>query len=161
MNRLCVHTITTKPLSVEECFASIRRAAWPELPFGGMRSRDVIFPVLKRRPLDAGLDIVSLCRGGFFPATTDAARQSAIDDNLRAKLNKPPPSVHAHCVGRRARVARAKPGGGKPEANHRWNWFGAGRSRHAGVKFAHRAAASSLRRPPHAVNTMRQAHEIL
>ena len=33
---------------------------------------------------DSGLEVVSLCRGGFFPADTDIARKAAIDDNLRA-----------------------------------------------------------------------------
>ena len=33
---------------------------------------------------DAGLKVVSLCRGGFFPAADAAGRQAAIDDNLRA-----------------------------------------------------------------------------
>ncbi|MGA2619548.1 MAG: sugar phosphate isomerase/epimerase family protein [Thermoguttaceae bacterium] len=33
---------------------------------------------------DAGLEVVSLCRGGFFPAPDAAARRAAIDDNLRA-----------------------------------------------------------------------------
>ncbi|MFZ4767071.1 MAG: sugar phosphate isomerase/epimerase family protein [Roseimicrobium sp.] len=33
---------------------------------------------------NAGLEVVSLCRGGFFPAVTAQGRQAAIDDNLRA-----------------------------------------------------------------------------
>jgi sugar phosphate isomerase/epimerase len=33
---------------------------------------------------DAGLEIVSFCRGGFFPAKTAEGLQAAIDDNLLA-----------------------------------------------------------------------------
>lgn len=33
---------------------------------------------------DSGLKIVSLCRGGFFPAKDKARRKTAIDDNLKA-----------------------------------------------------------------------------
>jgi sugar phosphate isomerase/epimerase len=33
---------------------------------------------------DSGLEIVSLCRGGFFPATTAEKRQAALDDNRKA-----------------------------------------------------------------------------
>jgi sugar phosphate isomerase/epimerase len=33
---------------------------------------------------DAGLRVSSLCRGGYFPATTEAERRERIDDNLRA-----------------------------------------------------------------------------
>jgi sugar phosphate isomerase/epimerase len=32
---------------------------------------------------EAGLEIVSLCRGGFFPAATAEGRQAALDDNRR------------------------------------------------------------------------------
>lgn len=32
----------------------------------------------------AGIEVVSLCRGGFFPATSGMGRQKAIDDNLKA-----------------------------------------------------------------------------
>ncbi|HEU4634664.1 MAG TPA: sugar phosphate isomerase/epimerase family protein [Edaphobacter sp.] len=33
---------------------------------------------------DSGLKVSSLCRGGMFPAATDAERRERIDDNLRA-----------------------------------------------------------------------------
>ena len=33
---------------------------------------------------DSGLEVVSLCRGGFFPAADEAGCRLAIDDNLRA-----------------------------------------------------------------------------
>jgi len=39
--------------------------------------------VVGRQARQAGLSIVSLCRGGFFPGTDLATRQAAIDDNRR------------------------------------------------------------------------------
>lgn len=82
--KLCVHTITTKPWSIEESMD-----AFAEAGVGGI--------TVWRNTLDGrsiqetgdrirsnGLEIVSLCRGGFFPADTASQRQAAIDDNLKA-----------------------------------------------------------------------------
>ena len=84
MNRLCIHTITTKPLSLEQV-----AEAYPKAGAGGvtvwrdaLEGRDI--PAAGRMLREAGLDIVSLCRGGFFPHKEAAARKLAIDDNLRA-----------------------------------------------------------------------------
>lgn len=45
-----------------------------------------------RQAVDSGLDVVSLCRGGFFPAVSQVGRQAAIDDNLLA-------IEQAHAIG--------------------------------------------------------------
>jgi sugar phosphate isomerase/epimerase len=83
-SRLCLHTITTRPWTIEE--ATRRYAAagvagvtvWRQW----LEGRD---PARVGRDLrDAGLQVVSLCRGGFFPAPEAAGRQAAIDENLRA-----------------------------------------------------------------------------
>lgn len=84
LSRLCVHTITTKPWSIEE--ATDRYAA------AGVKGITVWRDTLEGRNVarvgqalrSAGLEIVSLCRGGFFPAADATGRQKAIDDNLRA-----------------------------------------------------------------------------
>ncbi|MBN2292548.1 MAG: sugar phosphate isomerase/epimerase [Pirellulales bacterium] len=84
LSRLCVHTITTKPWSIEE--ATDRYAS------AGVKGITVWRDTLEGRNVaqvgqalrNAGLEIVSLCRGGFFPAPDTAGRQKAIDDNLRA-----------------------------------------------------------------------------
>ncbi|MGD8752189.1 MAG: sugar phosphate isomerase/epimerase family protein [Anaerolineales bacterium] len=83
-SRLCVHTITTQPWPIEEAVAAYASA--------GVKGITVWRQALEgRRPLevgerirDAGLSVVSLCRGGFFPASSSAGRQAAIDDNLEA-----------------------------------------------------------------------------
>jgi len=83
-SRLCIHTITTKPWSLKECIEEYTRADVPGITVW----RDVLQPlgadVAGQMLRDAGLEVVSLCRGGFFPAETEAARGEAIDDNRRA-----------------------------------------------------------------------------
>ena len=84
MDRLCVHTITTKGLSLMECLE--------EYPRHGVRGITVWRNALFGRPLsesgrmirDSGMDVVSLCRGGFFPAVDVQGRQKALDDNRLA-----------------------------------------------------------------------------
>jgi sugar phosphate isomerase/epimerase len=83
-SRLCIHTITTTPWTIEE--ATERYAA------AGVRGITVWRQWLDGRNVArvgdrvraAGLEVVSLCRGGFFPAPDAARRRAAIDDNLRA-----------------------------------------------------------------------------
>lgn len=84
ISKLCVHTITTKPLPIEEA----ARAYAAE----GIRGITVWRDALEGRDAratgrmlrDEGLEIVSLCRGGFFPHAASAGRAAAVDDNLRA-----------------------------------------------------------------------------
>jgi len=83
-SRLCLHTITTKPWSIEE--ATRRYAA------AGVQGVTVWRQWLQRRDIarvgaalrSAGLQVAALCRGGFFPAADAAGRRAAIDDNLQA-----------------------------------------------------------------------------
>lgn len=80
-SKLCIHTITTRPWSIEEAAAK-----YSEAGIGGitvwrdaLKSRD---PAAVGRMLgDHGLAIVSLCRGGFFPHKEPGKRQSAIKEN--------------------------------------------------------------------------------
>ncbi len=84
LKRLCVHTITTKPWPIEE--------AAREFSASGIGGITVWRDALTGRNIkqtgnllrDLNLEVVSLCRGGFFPALTPGARQSAIEDNLKA-----------------------------------------------------------------------------
>jgi sugar phosphate isomerase/epimerase len=84
LSKLCIHTITTKPWSIEE--AARNYAA------NGVRGitvwRDAL---LNRNIAETGsmlrqhnLTVVSLCRGGFFASSKPMKRQAAIDDNRRA-----------------------------------------------------------------------------
>jgi len=84
MNHLCVHTITTKPWSVETAIDK-----YAEAGIGGitvwrqwLEGRDPA--QVGERIRAAGLEAVSVCRGGFFPAPTEAERATAIEDNREA-----------------------------------------------------------------------------
>ena len=84
LSRLCIHTITTKPWSIEEAVENYAAAGvkgitvWRQWLDG----RDP--QMVGERIRAAGLTSVSLCRGGFFPASSAFDRQAAVDDNLRA-----------------------------------------------------------------------------
>lgn len=83
LSRLCIHTITTKPWALDE---AVRRYAaagvkgitvWRQ----ALEGRD---PVVSGKMIrEHGLSIVSLCRGGFFPALGAADRAKAVDENRR------------------------------------------------------------------------------
>ena len=83
-SRLCVHTITTKPWSIEE--ATDRYAA------AGVKGISVWRQWLEGKDVArcgetaraAGLQIAAVVRGGFFPAVDRAGRQAAVDDNFKA-----------------------------------------------------------------------------
>jgi sugar phosphate isomerase/epimerase len=83
IRRLCVHSLTTRLLSFEDLLV--------QYPAAGINSVTIWRQTLAgRSPLaagqqlrDAGLEIASLCRGGFFPFRSRAKRQQAIDENRR------------------------------------------------------------------------------
>jgi sugar phosphate isomerase/epimerase len=83
-DRLCIHTITTKPLAIEKA-AELYMAE-------GVKGITVWRDALAGRNIRAtgemlrqqGLTPVSLCRGGFFPSADRKLRQNAIDDNRKA-----------------------------------------------------------------------------
>jgi sugar phosphate isomerase/epimerase len=84
LSRLCVHTITTKPWPIEEAARQFSKAGvggitvWRD----ALAGRDIYQTGQMLRELN--LEVVSLCRGGFFPHADAAGRQLAIDDNRRA-----------------------------------------------------------------------------
>ncbi len=92
LDRLCIHTITTKPWDLPTAAAKFSAA--------GVKGITVWRDTLAGRAIaesgrilrDHGLSIVSLCRGGFFPGATAAERQAAIDENRRA-------IAEAHALG--------------------------------------------------------------
>jgi sugar phosphate isomerase/epimerase len=84
LSQLCIHTITTKPWSIEE--------AAKDYAASGVKGITVWRDALQGRNIKQtgemlrrhGLSVVSLCRGGFFPNKELNKRQAAIDDNRRA-----------------------------------------------------------------------------
>lgn len=84
LSRLCVHTITTKPWPIEKAAVEFSKAG-----VGGITVwRDALqgrnIGDVRKMLNDLNLEIVSLCRGGFFPSTDEKKRSRAIDDNLKA-----------------------------------------------------------------------------
>jgi sugar phosphate isomerase/epimerase len=84
LSRLCVHTITTKPWVIEQaidhyCQSGVRGiTVWRDALEG--RSPSQIGELIAH----AGLTLVSLCRGGFFAASSKKEQLLAIESNLRA-----------------------------------------------------------------------------
>src|SRR5688572_16968171 len=84
LSKLCVHTITTKPWAIEKAAQEFSAAGiggitvWRD----ALAGRDIKQTGNMLR--DLNLEVVSLCRGGFFPALEQSARQAAIDDNKKA-----------------------------------------------------------------------------
>lgn len=84
LSRLCIHTITTKPWNIEQVAKKYSAA--------GVKGVTVWRNTLEGRNIretgemlrNNGLDIISLCRGGFFPSTDRKKRKEAIDDNRKA-----------------------------------------------------------------------------
>ena len=84
LSKLCIHTITTKPWSIEEAAKNYSAegvkgiTVWRD----ALANRDIkqTGKVLR----DHGLNIVSLCRGGFFANKEKDKRKLAIEDNLKA-----------------------------------------------------------------------------
>lgn len=81
LSKLCIHTMTNKPWSLDECLKNYENAG-----IGGISVwRNVIegrdFNQVKRDINNSGLSPASLVRGGFFTGNTAAERQAAIDEN--------------------------------------------------------------------------------
>jgi sugar phosphate isomerase/epimerase len=82
-SRFGLHTVTTKSWTIEESVSRYAAAGvkgitvWREALAG--RDPTAIGACIR----DHGLTVVSLCRGGFFPADTVERRRKAIDDNRR------------------------------------------------------------------------------
>ena len=82
--RLCIHTMTTKPWSLTEAIEAYTRAGVPAITVWRQHLAGVGVDTAAKVLRGSGLRVTSLCRGGFFPAISEADRQAAIDDNRRA-----------------------------------------------------------------------------
>ena len=83
LENLCLHTITTRPWSLEEAVAHYAEAGvrgisvWREA-LDGRSPRSAA-----RLIRDSGLHVVSLVRGGFFPAADRNRRIEAVKENIK------------------------------------------------------------------------------
>lgn len=84
LKKLCIHTITTKPWSIEESTEAFAAAGvggitvWRQ----ALEGRNIIQTGDRIRK--AGLEVVALCRGGFFPSVSESKRKENIEDNILA-----------------------------------------------------------------------------
>ena len=83
-SKLCVHTQTTKPWSIDECISHFHAAGikgisiWRHL----LEGKDLN---TVKAQLDAHqMDVVSLVRGGFFPSVDKKQRDLSLEDNRLA-----------------------------------------------------------------------------
>jgi sugar phosphate isomerase/epimerase len=82
LDRMCIHTITTKPWSIEESIEKYSRAGVKGITIWRDTLDNRSKKSVRKQAKDAGLEIVSMCRGGFFPKATAEERQLSINDNL-------------------------------------------------------------------------------
>jgi sugar phosphate isomerase/epimerase len=150
--------VTTKPLSFEQCLGeySKRGVAGITIWRQSIDGRDLA--TVKRQTSDAGLEVVSLCRGGFFPSTSKQGRQAAVDDNLLA-------IEQAQAIGAPliVLVCGAVPGQSLIESRMQITDGIAAvlpAAEKAGVKLAIEPLHPMYADDRSAVSTMRQAHEI-
>ena len=84
LSKLCIHTITLKPWTIEKSAQRFSEAGvagitvWRDAIAG--RDIGAIGKLLR----SLNLQVVSLCRGGFFPALQAQQREAAIEENKKA-----------------------------------------------------------------------------
>jgi sugar phosphate isomerase/epimerase len=83
-SKLCLHTITTRPWSIEQCIRNFSRADIHGISIWRNVLEDRNLAEIKSMLGDFNMQVVSLCRGGFFPSTSADKRQKAVDDNRLA-----------------------------------------------------------------------------
>ena len=84
LDRLCIHTITNKPWSGLECIQHYAKAGVGGITFWRYHFDRESPEMLGQAAREAGLEVVSLARGGFFPAIAAEERRRAIEENIRA-----------------------------------------------------------------------------
>ena len=83
LSKLCIHTITTRPWSLDDAIRHYTAAGVAGISVWRQAIEGLDPAQAGRRIREAGLAVVSLVRGGFYPATEKKDRQKAIDENLR------------------------------------------------------------------------------
>lgn len=158
-SRLCIHTITTKPWSLQQCIKEYTKAGVPAITVWRQALEPQGLAQSARMLKSSGLRVTSLCRGGFFPALTASDRAKAIDDNRKA-------IAEAHAIGAPhiVLVVGAVPGIPLPEARQ---MIADGivavlpEAKAAGVKLAIEPLHPMYANDRSAVNTMKQANDMV
>jgi len=83
LSQLCIHTITTKPWSIETAIAKYSEAGIKGISIWENAMEDKDPAVVRQMLTDHNMDVVSYVRGGFFPSISAQKRQAALDHNRR------------------------------------------------------------------------------
>lgn len=81
LRKLCIHTITTKPLNFEDACAAYSSAGIKGITIWRDAVRQLEPSKVKSIIEKHNLTTVSYCRGGFFPQISEKKRFEAIEDN--------------------------------------------------------------------------------
>jgi sugar phosphate isomerase/epimerase len=83
LNKLCIHTITTKPLSFEVACESYAKWGVKGISIWQDAVQGLDYKKVKECLNRNDLSPVSYVRGGFFPSSDETKRKEAIKDNIR------------------------------------------------------------------------------
>ena len=83
LSRLCVHTITTKPWSIEKAIKEYSDAGVAGISLWREAVESKNLTAVKNQIATAGLEVVSYVRGGFFASANATTRQEALDENRK------------------------------------------------------------------------------
>ncbi len=84
LDRLAIHTMTTKPWDLPTACSKYAAAGGPGVGLWRQWLEGRPLAESKRMLDDHGLKAVSLVRSGFYPYTNAAEKQAAFDDNIKA-----------------------------------------------------------------------------
>jgi sugar phosphate isomerase/epimerase len=83
MNRLCIHSITNKPWSLDTLIEKYAGSGVPALTVWEDAIEDAGARSAGDKLAGSGLKVVAYCRGGFFPNQIHDKRKESIDNNKR------------------------------------------------------------------------------
>ena len=83
LSKLCIHTITTRPWCLDDAMGHYSAAGVAGISVWRQAIAGLDPARAGRRIREAGMAVVSLVRGGFYPATEKKDRQRSIDETLR------------------------------------------------------------------------------
>ncbi len=158
-SRMCVHTITTKPWSLEQCIEGYTKTGIPAITVWRNALEPQGLAASAKMLRSSGLRVTSLCRGGFFPAGDSAGRGKALDDNRKA-------IDEAHAIGAPHIVLVCGAVPGIPLAEARKMIVDGivavlPHAKAAGVKLAIEPLHPMYANDRSAVNTMKQANDMV
>jgi len=84
LSKLCIHTITTKPWPLKTVVQRFSAKGVKGITVWRQALEGINTIDAKKMLDDAGMEVVSLCRGGFFSSIDSEKRSEAQEDNRRA-----------------------------------------------------------------------------